>query len=228
MNSIILPPIRHTRQLIFDVETTGLLSKKTSITDQPHIIQLAFVCYDMEKKRIIKQYDSLIQLPPDVTIPPFVVELTGITQNMCQTQGKPIFEVLQAFYDAYMWCDGLIAHNMDFDENMILLEIERYRELIIQQQLHCLVLFSPMYEKMNNVERYCTMRKGTPICNIDKPSSVVENKTEKKPAKKWPKLHELYTTLFPNELMPVQMHNAMVDVQVCLRCYLKMRHSISP
>ena len=64
------------------------------------------------------------------------------------------------------------------------------------------------------------MKQGTSLCNIELPST-----TDGKPTKKkWPKLNELHNTLFPNEEVK-GLHNSMVDVLACLRCYLKMRHN---
>jgi hypothetical protein len=53
---------------------------------------------------------------------------------------------------------------------------------------------------------------------------VLENNVpEQKKYKKWPKLVELYFALFDEN--PDGLHNSMMDVLVCLRCYLKMRHN---
>jgi hypothetical protein len=40
--------------------------------------------------------------------------------------------------------------------------------------------------------------------------------------KKFPTLAELYTKLFEQPL-PENMHNSIIDVLVCLRCFLKLR-----
>ena len=40
--------------------------------------------------------------------------------------------------------------------------------------------------------------------------------------KKFPRLNELYSTLFDSAL-PIDLHNSIVDVLVCLRCFLKVR-----
>lgn len=40
--------------------------------------------------------------------------------------------------------------------------------------------------------------------------------------KKWPRLAELYKTLFESE-PPKDLHNSIIDVLVCLRCFLKVR-----
>ena len=64
------------------------------------------------------------------------------------------------------------------------------------------------------------MKKGTDLCNI-----LVESKNPKyPPSKKWPRLNELYTKLFDGATVD-GLHNSMIDVLACLRCYLKMRHN---
>ena len=65
------------------------------------------------------------------------------------------------------------------------------------------------------------MMNGKDICNI-----MVPSKTEgRRPYKKVPKLIELYKHLFQNKEVD-GLHNSMMDVIVCLQCYLKMKHDI--
>ena len=219
------PPTYRRRFLVFDVETTGLLpnSRKggaaVPITEYPHILQLSFAIYDLSQKQVIRKYDAYVDVPDDAVISDFVANLTGITKEKCKREGKPIVEVLEQFYEAYMFCEGLVAHNMDFDEKMILVELERNREAVLAKAPYCFMTFNPMYEKVHGIERYCTMKKGTDICNI-----LVESKMPgRPPSKKWPKLNELYGKLFDGETVD-GLHNSMIDVLTCLRCYLKMRH----
>ena len=219
------PPTYRRRFLVFDVETTGLLpnSRKggvaVPISAYPHILQLSFAIYDLSQKQVIRKYDAYVDVPEDAVISDFVANLTGITKDKCKREGRPIVEVLEQFYEAYMFCEGLVAHNMDFDEKMILVELERNREAVLAKAPYCFMTFNTMYEKVHGIERYCTMKKGTDICNI-----VVESKTAgRAPSKKWPKLNELYGKLFDGETVD-GLHNSMIDVLTCLRCYLKMRH----
>lgn len=229
MSSFSIPaPLFRRRFLVFDVETTGLLptqrkgAPSVPITEYPHILQLSFVIYDIADKIIVRQSDSYIKIGADVEISPFVSNLTGITREMCDEKGRDMVEVLEEFYEAYMFCDGLVAHNMSFDEKMIMVELERNREAIMKKAPYCFMTFNPMYEKVHGIERYCTMRKGTDQCNI-----MVESKIAGKPAsKKWPKLAELYANLFEGETVD-GLHNSMIDVLTCLRCYLKMRHNFN-
>jgi DNA polymerase III subunit epsilon len=222
------PPVYRTRFLIFDVETTGLLPKSiknnqpTPINEYPHIIQLSFAIYDYDQKKIIQEYDSYIDIDETIEIPSVVSNLTGITKDICKAKGNPIIDVLEKFYEAYMFCQVLVAHNIDFDEKMILVELERNRPNIMELKPHCFMTFNEMYEKVHGIERYCTMKKGTDLCNI-----MVESKIPgRKSRKKWPRLNELYSTLFDNKNVS-GLHNSMIDVLVCLSCFLKMRHNYS-
>ena len=248
MNRVIQAPYRRRRFLVFDTETTDRPKKGAPIESQPYITQLSFVIYDIAERRIVRSYDSYVNIPQDVVITEFITDLTGATREKCDG-GKKIVEVLRAFYDAYVWCDGLVAHNIDFDIEMIEIEILRNRDAILAYAPYCLSIFNSTYEKINRVDRFCTMKRGTKLCgikttnvtpentnnnssNIDSNSTmhpalrgVLENTVvvETKPARnKWPRLVELYESLFQEK--PSGLHNSMVDVLVCLRCYVKMRH----
>jgi DNA polymerase III epsilon subunit-like protein len=175
----------------------------------------------LNESKITKSYDAYVNINENVVISDSITELTGITKDICKKKGVPIVTILKEFYDAYMNCDVLIAHNMEFDVEIIKIEIERNRTQILSVFPDVLTTFSDTYEKINNIERYCTMRKGIPICNI-----LVESKIPgRPPTKKFPRLIELYQYLFTGETA-TGLHNSIIDVLVCLRCYLKMRHNI--
>ena len=224
---VIEAPIRKRNVLVFDVETTGLIPKQSRgalhpipITEYPYIIQLSFVLYDMIDHQIIQMFDSYVLIPDLVPIPAKVSEITGIYKMVCNSRGRPIIDCLAAFAEAYKMADCIVAHNIEFDQEMIMIEIERNRAEISARSSHIMMLFQPVYERVRNLEKYCTMKKGTDLCNI------VVASDGRPPRLKWPKLAELYACLFNGEKAE-GLHNAIVDVKVCLKCYLKMRHSDS-
>ena len=222
---ITVSPKLRKRYLVFDVETTGLLpnartwgSNTIPITAYPHILQLSFVIYDIFEKNIVREFDTYVKVSDDVIIEDKITEITGITREKCNT-GKSIVYALEQFYEAYMFCDGLVGHNLNFDEKMIQVELERNRKEVMDKAPYCFMVFNSMYEKIHSIERYCTMKQGTELCNI-----IVESKVaRRKPSKKCPKLSELYGKLFDNKTV-TGLHNSMIDVLVCLKCYMKMRY----
>ncbi|MBP1933405.1 ATP-dependent DNA helicase DinG [Ammoniphilus resinae] len=90
--------------LVVDFETTGNKAKEG---DQ--IIQVGAVL--IENKQIVSEYSTLVN--PGVKIPPFIQQLTGITNEMVQ-QAPFVEDILP---DLLSLLDGsvLVAHNVFFD-----------------------------------------------------------------------------------------------------------------
>ena len=200
--------------LVFDVETTGLLptpySKPTVLAELPHIIQLSWVIYDTDQKCLIKKYNTYVRPPSDVVIKPIITELTGITRELVDSKGIDVGEAIECFYAAYLTADILVAHNMSFDINMILLE-----GCPIWKYMHGMFDFQVLQER--NKQLYCTMQEGIDLCKI-------ERMNRRGIYYKQPKLSELYTHLFGKS--PENLHDSAVDVAACLRCFLKMHCQI--
>ena len=159
--------------LIFDTETTGLIPKVDPITKQrppyteyPHITQLTFAVYHARSKSLLYVYNKYIKVPEHVVIEPIITELTGVTRELLDTQGVGIVEALTEFYMAYLRCDTIVAHNIDFDREMILLEFSRLAGTIERFCPSYGCVFNSVYEQMNGKEIYCTMRSGRNMCNI--------------------------------------------------------------
>ena len=245
-NREIFAPIRRRRMLVFDVETTGKINKGKPVADQPHIIQLSFVVYDLAEHCVVRTFDSYIKIGEHIELSDFICEFTGASRAKCDG-GLDIVDALKAFYDAYSWCDGLVAHNIEFDTQLIAFELERNRSRFLDVAPYCLSIFNQDLEKVRGIERFCTMKKGTKMCALEQAPTInknivldtssnlhsslmdmvnvemsVQKVVPKKTNYKWPKLTELHENLFGE--LPAVSHNSMADVHACLRCYLKMRH----
>ncbi|MGB1204352.1 MAG: exonuclease domain-containing protein [Chitinophagales bacterium] len=114
---------------IIDIEATGGSPKRDKITE------IAIFLYDGEK--IIDSFSSLIN--PEIHIPPFITNLTGITNEMVATAPKfsDIAErVLELTQNAVF-----VAHNVQFDYAYIKAEFKRLGHLF-QRQKVCTVNLS--------------------------------------------------------------------------------------
>ena len=121
--------------------------------------------------------------------------------------GEPIELVLDNFMRDVSSCTYLVAHNIEFDKNMI--EVECFRNKFRKHLSE--------YRKME----YCTMKNSVKLCNIPKKKQYT-----KKIELKWPRLIELHKTLFNSE--PNNLHNALIDILVCFRCFYKMVYDVDP
>lgn len=228
------------RILVFDVETTGLLPKVPTVVNpfgidlNPYIIQFSFILYNLQTRSIERKHDFYIN--PPIDIPEKITEITGITKEMCVEKGVPLILALDCFYECYTMSNTVIAHNMAFDSAMVKIELERNKEEIELLAYYCFNLFDVTFEQSRGIDRFCTMRYSTNICNImvsrgpkepivkdiQSVDTVIDpNVPVKVPTKykKWPTLLEFHQHLFNS--VPENLHNSIVDVLVCLRCFLK-------
>ena len=204
--------------IVFDTETTGLIpkAKDLSIENCPYITQLSFAVYDTQLETIRSSFDTYIKIPTHVIIPEIVTNITGITKEKCQTDGIPIKEALQIFYHAMSLCDCIIGHNIEFDIQMINIEVQRNRRSL-PKQIHS--IFDPNRLLKFGIHMDCTMRMTIDAC------SLYRTTDKKYTYKKFPKLSETYFHIF--QIIPENLHNSMIDVLICLRCYIKYRFDIT-
>lgn len=190
------------RVLIFDTETTGLPKNyKAPLSEWPHIVQLSYLIYDLDNKKIVTIQDHIVKLPEGITISEDSIKVHGITNEIAQEKGIDIKEALLRLSICLDDVQMIVAHNLSFDKNMV--------------QAACLRADYVNILKTKPFIEYCTMRHSIDLCNIE----VISTRTNK-PVKKWPKLIELYEFLFKE--IPNHLHDSLIDVLVCLRCFYKM------
>ena len=224
-------PSNYRRIMVFDVETTGLVPKPNPAKsvpprydECPYILQLSYAIYNLRSSRIEEVFNAYVSVPEEVPIVDRITEITGITREMIREKGQPIVPVLQKFYEAYMKCDCIIAHNIEFDQTMISIEIGRNTGLVPEMN----ALFTPEFHAQYKIDMYCTMLATVDLCGIlvesqPRPGDGTGFAKPFKPRvyKKFPKLSELHHKLFGS--IPENLHNSLIDVVVCLRCFLKIR-----
>ena len=97
----------------------------------------------------------------------------------------------------------IVGHNLDFD-----LDIIRSAALRTDKTHERETLFpaAKIY--------YCTMKHGRTLCNLVKPDGYLKS----------PRLEELHYHLFHESA--TNLHNSMVDVLVCFRCFYYMMYQV--
>lgn len=203
--------------LVFDTETNGLPVNKTAtmkdLYNWPRVAQLAWQVYDIAEK-LVSEGSFLIQ-PDGWKIPTAeTFERAGysaaeakkkaqffIDNNMsterCIQEGVPIRGVLEKFVEAYKQCRFMIAHNMEFDFNVLGAEMLRYG-ITTGSGAKC--------------TRICTMRTSTAFCRITRPKTS---------GFKPPRLEELYKRLFNLEIKDA--HDAKGDVFSAAQCFFELK-----
>ncbi|MCK4640627.1 MAG: 3'-5' exonuclease [Candidatus Marinimicrobia bacterium] len=174
--------------LIIDTETTGFPHWKSELDDpkQPGLLELAFQLYCHEQKETITSFSSLIDCK--ISIPDDVIEIHGISKEMVAQYGMPEKLALQLFDDVIQRADRIVAHNLNFDRRIMKIAFCRVG-------MEC--------EKLNEIDKLCTMLKSTPMLKLPGKSGY-----------KWPKLEEAYKILVDKDGFE-KAHRASYDVEAC-------------
>lgn len=219
--------------LVFDTETTGLPvypdGRKIKYLDNsvlpfwPRIIQLSYVVYDVKKQKGELIKDDIIKLSEDVSISKESQELHGITKLISLEKGICIESAILEFMNHFETSDKIVGHNIRFDLDMVKSELIRlYHDTDKEEDESGKNIYYNHLKTINNsMNKYhCTQCANTDYCNIQ-----AERQDGTKYVK-WPKLSELYEKAFNKALDNIKLHNSMIDVWVCLRCYLKLNHNL--
>src|SRR5205085_5294892 len=106
-------PLQEAYFVVVDVETTG------AKTPPCRVMELG--AYRVNRGRIVAEFRTLVN--PDMSIPPFIAQLTGITNEI--VKNAPLFADI-----AHAWLDFadeavLVAHNEQFDVRFLNHELAR-------------------------------------------------------------------------------------------------------
>jgi DNA polymerase-3 subunit epsilon len=101
------------RLIFLDLETTGMLAAEERITE------IGLV--EVDQGELVGSWSQLVN--PEKSIPPFIEELTGITDEM--VQHAPTFGQLASGLFERLEGKVLIAHNARFDYGFLRSEFER-------------------------------------------------------------------------------------------------------
>lgn len=182
--------------LFFDTETTGLPMRwsapATEVQNWPRLVQLAWILFDKDGAEL--EARDLIVKPAGFTIPKSVSDIHGITTERAASEGVLITQALDEFLSTFAKSQVLVAHNMSFDENVLVAELIRANK----------------NERLAGISKICTKESSTDYCKI--PGSF---------GYKWPTLHELHFTLFGEGFD--EMHRAAADARICAKCFFELK-----
>ena len=187
--------------LFIDTETTGLPPRGVKVTESNYeswavcrVVQVAWEVRDA-KGTILSMFNSIVK-PQGFLIPNEVVRIHGISNEIANTTGKPIEDVLQSLMTVIgrYKVTTVVAHNIVFDDNA--LTAEMYRAGMKDDVIN-----------WRGLHRFCTMKSAT------------------RPGERWPKLAVLYERLcgpLTEAVGSGRLHDASVDVRLCAEVYFKL------
>lgn len=196
--------------IVFDLETTGIPImrsyneyydyKDLEKYERSRICQIAYMCVD-DDYNIISEKEFKIK-GIDVGDS---VKYHNLTNDILEKHGRCFKDVIKEIYEDFNNCKSLIAHNINFDLNV--LSSELYRSGYLK--------FSSMIRKKNI--RCSMLILKNRVCALNKYGKV-----------KYPTLTELHQYAFGNDIEIKNAHNAYYDVLALVESLkeLKRNHGI--
>ncbi|KAI8898111.1 ribonuclease H-like domain-containing protein [Globomyces pollinis-pini] len=179
-----LPHLKKKGIMVVDTETTGF-------SKYAHVVQIAWNIYSADGD--LKSKQCHIIKPYNFKIPKKTADIHGITNEIANQHGKPIRMVLNILKRDLELTDTLVAHNMSFDDRILLNEFQRYGQ-------HDLI------ELWNSMDKQCTMKLAKQKLKLTKN----------------PKLIDLYQLVVDGSDVH-GLHNADVDVKLCGEIYFRLK-----
>jgi len=217
------------KQIKEELKKTSYLKKLLEY--KPYIIQLSYIICDLndpQDPKIDKIFDTYIYLPIEkdstatfIPIDKGATKAHGITNeslsSMDPSQKMTIEDAMTELIEDAETCDVIIGHNIEFDKQRILEELNR---ILIKlptwdRYLSSKGRFLENSRKALTMDDkyYCTMKGTKEFCEI-----------KGKRGFKNPKLQELYTKVFG--YTPAELHNSLYDIIACLRAYIYITYGV--
>jgi DNA polymerase III epsilon subunit-like protein len=221
--------VKDGKLLNFDDLTNPSSVWKQVLSSWPSIIQLSYIVYDLETPSKSKVFNKYIDIPDGIVIAESSIEIHHIDREKIRrepAEKKALIEdAVLEFINDIMDPDvvTVVGHNVQFDRKMIISELLRLNDSIInietQKQLQFL---------MDNAKFTCSMDVTAPMCNIQ----IAVNYKDKKTGEdkvfykvKSPKLIESYQYYFGYSPDDESLHDALIDVILCLRVFIKYKYN---
>lgn len=178
--------------MVFDTETSDKWDFKGAwnAAHQPDLLQLGYKVFTPKRQVVFEMGVNVntTSFPTWRGINPDAQRIHGITDDVLRVHGYNPSRVANEFLHWAFKSRIFVAHNLDFDERILMCFLARAG-------------YSP--EFIPPGVKVCTMKTTTPICKIPHPKGWA--------MPKWPSLYEAYSTLVDNRGFK-NAHNALGDV----------------
>ncbi len=182
--------------LFFDVSAIGKpknwKSPASDTFNWPRMMHLSWLLYNGDRE-LQASSDDIIR-PEGFEIPVEAERKHHLTQEQALETGVPLADSLNRFKEVVNKAEYVIAHNMNFNENVVGAEFVR----------------KGITHQLRSSEKYCLMHEATWFCKISAPGGRY----------KWPTLQEIHAKIFTKRY--AQAGNALADVSACTLCFFAL------
>ena len=204
--------------LFFDTETTGIRDWKNP-KFLPRVVQIGALLTDEEGKTI-SELNVLLYPEGFDSVPEAAAAVHGFSFDMISKYGIGRELGLETFFELMDKADTIVAHNIEYDLDLLNIEIDYYREHGENQYVP-----EAWAEVLNSKQQFCTMLNSRDLMKLplsEAQASFFKDKGIDQQYKN-PRLQEAHIHFMGYDFEGA--HDAMADVRACKDVYFKL-HSL--
>ena len=195
--------------LFFDTETTGI--RKNGFI--PRVVQIGALLTDDEGKTI-SELNVLLHPEGFDTVPVEASNVHGFTTEMVQEYGISREIGLMTFFELVDKADTLVAHNIEYDMDLMHIEINEFKGDHVMKDL--------WRECIDKVQQFCTMQNSRDTLELPLSAAQASFFKDKGIDQQFknPRLTEAYQHFFHKDFEGA--HDAMADVRACRDVFFEL------
>ena len=201
--------------LFFDTETTGI--RKGGFI--PRVVQIGALLTDNQGKTVGEL--NLLLIPDGFeNIPVEASNVHGFSTDFVKNHGVDRYMALNAFFAMMEQADTVVAHNAEYDMDLLQIETDYYKD--IHNDIQAGTIWQDI---LNEAKVFCTMLNSREILKLplsEAQASFFKDKGIDQQYKN-PRLEEAHIHFMGYNFEGA--HDAMADVRACKDVYFKL-HSL--
>jgi len=202
--------------LFFDTETTGI--RKGGFI--PRVVQIGAMLTDNEGK-VVGELNLLLQPEGFLNIPVEASNVHGFSTEFVKKYGVDRYMGLSAFFAMMEQADTVVAHNAEYDMDLLQIETDYYKDIHNDAQAGTI-----WQDILNEAKVFCTMLNSRDLMKLPLSEAQASFFKDKGIDQKYknPRLQEAHIHYMGYDFEGA--HDAMADVRACKDVYFKL-HSLN-
>lgn len=200
--------------LFFDTETTGI--RRGGFV--PRVVQIGALLTD-DQGNTISELNILLHPEGFETVPLDAANVHGFTIEKIKSAGVDRLYGLSVFFDLAKNADTLVAHNAEYDMDLMQIETDFYKQRALDSEQSRV---QEWQEVLQGAQVFCTMlnSRDTLCLPLSAAQASFFRDTGNDQKYKNPRLTEAYQHFFQKDFEGA--HDAMADVRACRDVYFEL------
>jgi DNA polymerase III epsilon subunit-like protein len=182
------------------------------------VVQIGALLTD-DQGKTLAEFNVLLKPDGFDHVPVDAANVHGFSFELIEKAGISRVNAIDTFFDLVELADTLVAHNIEYDMDLMNIEIDYYRK---QAEQDTRVIFDRWQKILDSKQQFCTMlnARDTLMMPLSDAQARFFRDTGNDQKFKNPRLIEAYQHFFHKDFEGA--HDAMADVRACRDVYFEL------